>query len=140
MGAWSEGNFCNDNAGDWVWDLEKSKGLETLLAPIHAVIAGEDDLESSICSEALAASEIIAAAVSGDHSVIPEEAKNWLSKKQGMIFGSKPKIETSHAKLALEAVKTIMSSSELQELWEEDGENKTWRAVQNALITKLENT
>lgn len=139
MGTWSEDNFGNDDAGDWIWDLEKSKGLDTLLAPIQLVIAEEDYLEGPICSEALAASEIIAASVSGDYSRIPEEAKNWLSKKQGLIFGSKPKIEVLHAKQALEAVKKITANSELQELWEEDGENKAWRAVQNSLMTKLEN-
>lgn len=139
MGAWSEDNFGNDDAGDWIWDLEKSKGLNTLLAPIQSVLAEDNYLESPICCEALAASEIIAASVSGDHSIIPEEAKNWLSKKQGLIFGRKPKIEVAHAKQALKAVKKITANSELQELWEEDGENKEWREVQNLLIAKLEN-
>ncbi|BFM13518.1 hypothetical protein R50072_36710 [Simiduia litorea] len=139
MGAWSEDNFGNDDAGDWVWGLEKSKGLDTLLAPIRSVLSENDYLESPICSEALAACEIIAAAVTGDESLIPQEAKNWLGKKQGLIFGSKPNIEVAHSKMALEAVKKITSGSELQELWEENGENKTWRAVQNTLIAKLEN-
>lgn len=139
MGAWSEDNFGNDDAGDWMWDLEKSKGLDTLLASIQSVLSETDYLESPVCSEALAASEIIAAAVTGDKSSIPEEAINWLNKKQGFIFGSKPNIERAHAKQALEAVKKITLNSELQELWEEGGENKAWRAVQNTLIAKLEN-
>ena len=139
MGAWSEDNFGNDDAGDWIWDLEKSKGLATLLAPIQSVLSEADYLESPVCSEALAASEIIAAAVTGDKSSIPEEAINWLNKKQGFIFGSKPNIEVAHAKQALEAVKKITLNSEIQELWEEGGENKEWRAVQNTLIAKLEN-
>ncbi|EDX88471.1 hypothetical protein ADG881_573 [Alcanivorax sp. DG881] len=40
---------------------------------------------------------------------------------------------------ALAAVKKILAGSELQELWEEGGENGTWRAVQNKLISRLEN-
>jgi len=46
LGAWSEDNFGNDDAGDWIWDLEKSIGLNTLLAPIQSVIAEDDYLES----------------------------------------------------------------------------------------------
>jgi len=139
MGAWSEDNFGNDDAGDWIWELEKSKGLRTLLAPIQSVLSEEEYLESLVCSEALAASEIIAAAVTGDESSIPNEAKAWLNKKQGIIFGKRPQIASGHAKQALEAVKKILSSSELQELWEEDGENEVWRTVQNTLIAKLAN-
>ena len=36
VGAWSEDNFGNDDAGDWVCELEKSKGLDVLmLSLIH---------------------------------------------------------------------------------------------------------
>ncbi|WP_139299497.1 DUF4259 domain-containing protein, partial [Vibrio vulnificus] len=38
MGAWSEDNFGNDSASDWIWELEKSKGLNTLLSPIKSVL------------------------------------------------------------------------------------------------------
>lgn len=138
MGAWSEDNFGNDDAGDWIWELERSKGLDTLLAPIQSVLNEEEYLESPVCSEALAASEIIAAAVTGDETLIPEEVKIWLHKKQGIFFGKKPQIDTSHAKQALKAVKKIIAGSELQELWEEGGENKSWRSIQNTLIAKLE--
>ena len=87
MGAWSEDNFGNDDACDWVLGLARSKGLSTLLEPILVVMSEEGLLEASVCSEALAASEIIAAAVSGDESGLPNEARIWLNQKQGFIFG-----------------------------------------------------
>ncbi len=138
MGAWSEDNFGNDSASDWIWELEKSKGVNTLLSPIQSVVNENDYLEVDICSEALAASEVIAAAITNDHTLLPDEARNWLNRKQGWLIGRKPQITAEHAKQALRAVQKILSSSELQELWEEDGVNEKWREIQSNLIAKLE--
>ncbi|EHK9000854.1 DUF4259 domain-containing protein [Vibrio vulnificus] len=139
MGAWSEDNFDNDSASDWIWELEKSKGVNTLLSPIQSVLNENEYLEVDICSEALAASEVIAAAITNDHTLLPDEARNWLNRKQGWLIGRKPQITAEHAKQALRAVQKVLSSSELQELWEEDGVNEKWRAIQSNLIAKLEN-
>ncbi|MGR2997813.1 DUF4259 domain-containing protein [Vibrio vulnificus] len=139
MGAWSEDNFGNDSASDWIWELEKSKGLNTLLSPIKSVLNENEYLEVDICSEALAASEVIAAAITSDHTLLPDEARNWLNRKQGWLIGRKPQVTAEHAKQALLAVQKVLSNSELQELWEEDGVNEKWRTIQNNLIAKLEN-
>ena len=69
MGAWSEENFGNDDAADWVYDLESSKGTDTLLSPINTILSSQSYLESHKCSEALAASEVIAASITGDADV-----------------------------------------------------------------------
>jgi len=82
MGAWNEGNFDIDDASDWVYSLEKSKGIDTLLAPINKINSSAEYLESPDCSEALAAAEVIAASLTGDSTVIPEDAGKWLQKKQ----------------------------------------------------------
>ncbi|MCF2857167.1 DUF4259 domain-containing protein [Pseudoalteromonas sp. SMS1] len=139
MGAWSEDNFGNDSANDWIWELEKSKGVNTLLSPIQSVLNENEYLEVDICCEALAASEVIAAAISNDYTLLPDEARNWLNRKQGWLTGRKPQITAEHAKQALRAVQKVLSSSELQELWVEDGVNEKWRAIQSNLIAKLEN-
>ena len=137
MGAWSEENFGNDDAGDWVYQLEKSRGTETLLSPIKDIIASDDYLESPQCCEALAAAEVVAASLTGDLSAIPEELKVWLNRKPG-LFGKKPKIEPQHASIAIQCVQKILVDSELRELWEESEDYAKWQAVQNRLITKLE--
>ena len=136
MGAWSEGNFGNDDAGDWIYVLEKSKGTDTLLKPIKAIIANDDYIESPDCSEALAASEVIAASLTKDNSIIPEEALNWLNKKPG-LFGKKPQIEKEYAALAKQSVQKILKSSELRDLWEETEDFSKWQEVQLNLINKL---
>lgn len=45
MGAWSEENFGNDDAGDWIYSLEESKGTKVLMAPIKKINAASDYLE-----------------------------------------------------------------------------------------------
>ena len=138
MGAWSEENFGNDDAWDWVWELEKSKGTEILLAPLRSILENDDYLESPGCSEALAAAEVVAAGVTGDFSLIPAEAKKWLNKKQS-LFGKKPQIEKDHAIIAKQAVEKTLKASELKELWEETDDFSNWQVVQQNLISKLSN-
>ena len=138
MGAWSEENFGNDDAGDWIYDLEKSKGTGTLLSPLKAINSNDDYLESPDCCEALAAAEVVAASLTGNFSSIPKEVQVWLNKKPG-IFGKKPKIEKDHALLAKQSVQKILESSELKELWEETEDFSKWKEVQSKLIIKLSN-
>ena len=138
MGAWSEDNFGNDDAGDWVYDLEESKGIETLMSAIKLINSSGDYLESPDCSEALAASEVIAAALTNDFSLVPEEVKKWVTKKPS-LFGKKPKIETTHAVEAIKAVQKIVKDSELKELWEESEDYPNWLKIQNTLLKKLSN-
>jgi len=50
VGAWSEDNFGNDDASDWVCELEKSRGLDVLMNPINRVLSEEEYLESPDCA------------------------------------------------------------------------------------------
>ncbi|MGH1540421.1 MAG: DUF4259 domain-containing protein [Arenicella sp.] len=136
MGAWSEENFGNDDACDWVWVLEKSKGVDILLSPLKVILANNEYLESPECCEALAAAEVIASAITGDDSRIPEEAQKWLAKKQG-FFGKKPQIKKEHALIAKQAIEKILDNSELKELWEETEEYSKWCEIQTQLIATL---
>ncbi len=137
MGAWSENNFSNDDVLDWIFELEKSKGVNVLMKPINDVLNNNDYLESPLCSEALAASEVIAANQTQDFSVIPDEAKTWLNTKQGFLFGKLPIIESNHVADAQAAVNKIITNSELKELWEETEDFSKWLKIQNHLIAQL---
>lgn len=137
MGAWSEENFGNDDANDWIYDLEKSKGTNTLIKPLNNIIQNNDYLESSYCCEALAAAEVIAASKTQDFTVIPKEAQKWLTKKQGVIFGKPPEITSEYVTLAKQAVEKVLKNSELKELWEETEDFIKWQIIQQTLIKKL---
>jgi hypothetical protein len=137
MGAWSEENFGNDDACDWAYDLEKSKGTEVLMSPINTILINTDYLEAPECCTALAAAEVIVASITKDYSRIPENTQKWLNKKQGLIFGSLPEITKEHALLAKQAVEKILIDSELKELWQETEDFTKWQDIQKKLIQKL---
>src|SRR5690554_758006 len=83
MGAWGIGNFENDDAVDWSYDIADSKGVKVLTAPLRNVVSEADYLEAPDCCQALASAEIIAKTLSQDTSDLPEEIQNWLKQKKG---------------------------------------------------------
>lgn len=138
MGSWGIGNFENDDAMDWLHDLKKSKGLHVLVFPIDIINSGVEYHEAPDCCEALAASEIIAASITGDITVIPEEARIWLKKRRG-IRRKKPEITIDHVLLAKEAIERIVYDSELKDMMDEAGELENWIRMQSYLFARLDN-
>ncbi len=58
MGTWGVGSFGNDNAADWIWELEEADDLSVVEAAIARVLDGVDELvESPEAEEAIAAAE-----------------------------------------------------------------------------------
>jgi len=99
--VWSNDNFANEHVHDWLFCLEASNDTLEILQPLNRILNIYKQLESEssstplvislrmynylknpIISEALASAEVIAASVTGDLSIIPSAAKNWLNKKQ----------------------------------------------------------
>jgi len=61
MGAWGAGNFENDAALDWVWDLRESTGLEMVENAIADVLNCGDYLDADVGCIGLAAAEVVLA-------------------------------------------------------------------------------
>ena len=137
MGAWGTGNFENDDAGDWVWELEKSKG-KTLLHETLSRVASEDYPEAPDCCEALAAADVMLAGLTGDDSSLPDEARQWLAKKTGLFFKKARRFDTTDAMFASSAVEQVLANSELAELWDEADEGESWRTAQKHLLQRLQ--
>src|SRR5579864_2833125 len=74
------GNFGNDDALDWVYDLEESSGADLLKEAFSAVSA--NNYEATDCRIALAAAEIIASAQGKPPTDLPEEARKWLGNQE----------------------------------------------------------
>ena len=136
MQARSSDNFGNDDASGWISDLVASKGTAALMEPIEKILSNSEKPEATVCSIALAASEVIAAGISGDLSSTPEVAQSWLTKKPG-LFGKPPEIGKQHAIAARQAVNKIASNSELKELWQGSEGYDRWQSMQTTLIKKL---
>lgn len=119
MGAWGVGPFDNDDAGDWIWQLEEAEDLALVQGALEAAAHPDGDLESSPSSEALAAAEVVAALAGHPALDLPDEVQNWVSAHRATVS---PDLRA----LALAAVERITSDSELQELWAESDEGGDW--------------
>lgn len=76
MGARGCGSFENDDAADWVYELE-SGGVAAVASALEQVssVAEDEYLEAHEASAAMAAAEIVAAGRDGDLSKLSETAR-----------------------------------------------------------------
>jgi hypothetical protein len=125
MGAWGHGPFENDDAGDWVWELEQSEDFSVVQAALEAATRpGVDYLEAPDCSIAVAAAEVVAATLGQPVAGLPAEVVAWVAARGA----ASPKIVGS----ARKAIAAIAAKSELRDLWEESDAFDAWsRSVQD---------
>jgi hypothetical protein len=132
MGAWGTGNFENDGALDWVYDLVESNDLTLILNMIHKIIE-EEYIESDDGENGLMAIEAIARLKGnfGKDDSYAESMNTWVK--------SHP-LEISNELLTLsnQALNKIEDeeNSELYELWEEEDLTE-WLEVIKELRSRL---
>jgi hypothetical protein len=133
MGAWGEGPFDNDDAGDWAYDFEGADQSEGLRLLTEALDVGDDYLEAPEGAVAVAAATVVTWL--RDPSSIPDSAYGEDAAAWVRASGVSPSDELrSAARRALDRVRS--DDSELAELWAEaDGES--WRASIGELATRL---
>jgi len=134
MGAWSYESFGNDDAADWVAELEEHDDFGFVEAAIDAVIdAGDDDLEAPEASQAIAAAEVVARARGrfGTRDAASEAVDAWVERIQSVP----PATVIDKARRALDRILT--APSELMELWQESDESDAWQAAVKALRVRV---
>jgi hypothetical protein len=132
MGTWAVDAFGNDDACDWTYELEKVNNLSLVEATLDAVLnSGEEGVESSEATEAIAAIEVIARLQGnwGKRSAYSEKLDRWVENNK--IQPSTDLVQKAH--LAIEHI--LADNSELNELWQETEEYEDWLAS----ITDLKN-
>lgn len=130
MGAWSEGNFDNDDASDWMWELESADDVSVLEEAFAAINQSPEHLETPDCSVAVAAAEVVAALREHPSSKLPDEAHAYVAR-----VGKPPSRALVAAALA--ALKRIKTKSELQELWDKTPNRAKWHAAIEELEGRL---
>jgi hypothetical protein len=122
MGAWGAGPFENDDASDWVWDLEESSGDGVIAAALSAVsdLQPEEYLEAPDATVGLAAAEVVAAALGAPAKKLPEGVSAWVSASHIVI--SPGLIDSARS-----VVDRVATNSELKDLWDE-ASNSDWLA------------
>jgi hypothetical protein len=131
MGALEVGNFGNDEAADWVDDLEDSSGTKLLT---QALAAAEKSayIESLDCCVALAAAETIATANGHPPEDLLDGVRDWVKKQQDT--GPIKALTARAAKV----VRKLQNKSELRDLWEESDDWRAWQQVIEGLLRRLE--
>lgn len=129
MGAWGTGVFENDAALDWFDALER-RGADAVLAALQTIPEEDDYIEADQAAEALAAAEIVAAALGHPAAGLPGEATDWVQAHAG-------EIDSTLVPLAVDAVTRIRTDSEPQALWEESDSGAEWHAVVDDLLARL---
>jgi len=125
--------FENDDAQDWIVELQEDGSVDFLVSSLSADEAGGGYLEAPEGARILCAAEVVAAAVSGDRDALPEEAASWLKGQRDFDFARL-------APLAKAGVDRVLAEhSELRELWEENADLfPEWRTSVTRLRSRLD--
>jgi hypothetical protein len=116
MGSWGPNSFENDDALDWVYDLEESTDTSVIVQALEAVTDNDGAyIEAPVGSVAIAAAEVVAALKGHGASSLPREISEWIEDK--------PRPDASLIGKARQAIDVVLAESELKELWEENAED-----------------
>jgi hypothetical protein len=134
MGTWGHRNFENDNALDFIEEVQE-RGLERIEEAIKVVAnyPEEEYLNADDSVAALAAIEYVAAAKGKQSEDFPEDAEDWLQKTgTGSL--------TSYDKATLlKVIDRVRNNSELRDNWQEEGTEPVEPAEWLAVLSDLEN-
>ncbi|WP_285242847.1 DUF4259 domain-containing protein [Pseudarthrobacter sp. fls2-241-R2A-127] len=127
MGAWGYLPFENDDALDWIEDLEAG-GAQVVRQALAK--AGDRYVEAPEGAVALAAAEVTAATQGNPLGDLPENVTDWVT-----AHGAE--ITAEDVEMALEAVERVAGDqSELAELWD-DADEPEWRDSLDDLAERL---
>ncbi len=123
MGAWGAGSFDNDDASDFVHELEETSDLDLVRAVLTEVVETSDYLEAPEGSVAGAAADVVASARGNPPAELVESVRAWLTRVR-------PEPSDDDIELALRALDRVRGTeSELAELWSDAGEGDWSRAM-----------
>jgi len=132
-GAWDIGSFDNDDALDWISELEQTHGPGVLMTALSGVHAQSKYVETPNCAIALAAAEVVAAARGRPSKALPFDAAAWLQRVR-------PTIDPDLLKQARTAVTFCRdnANSELRQLWKDSKDFQGWLADTANLLSRLQ--
>ena len=129
MGAWGIGGFENDDALDWVADLE-ADGVTAIREAID-LTAADAYLDVDVGARVIAAAEVVAAARDGDASTLPDDVREWLESNAGTIT------EDDAGACVVAIQRVLRESSELPELWKESDDGAAWLEEVESLLARF---
>jgi len=129
MGAWAVGSFGNDAPGDWVVELTNNPTYEFLREAFLSSI--DMPYDSEMNASAVAAAEVICI-IEGKLPADNKEVERNMSA--AILPLRQERIPSDLKPLAIDCLNTILSNSELKELWED---SEAWISEVKRLIHRL---
>jgi hypothetical protein len=132
MGTWGEKTFQNDSALDWAADLETG-GIELVRETLARVADAHEEeyVDVDDGAGAIAAAEIVAAALDHERGRLTDDVRAWVERNRTAV-------NQEDVVLANHAVRRVLAPhSELRSLWGEGGTDNAWRAGVQALLLRL---
>lgn len=131
MGAWEVGSFDNDDALDWVYELEEADGFSIFLDAFENVTGQKGDYrEAPECAVAVCAAEVVAALLGSADDDLPNEVIAWVE--------GKPEPSEVLVIMARAALNAVLDESELKDLWEDSDHYEEWQESMKDLLERLE--
>lgn len=127
MGAWGAGNFENDDALDFLAEIDGPAMLESVFGNLPP--AGEGEVDATDACRVLAAADIVAAMMGRPSADCPADLTPRLKE-----FG---KPTDTLIELARQGVSRVLFDSELLDLWHESDNREDWNVVVTDLIERL---
>jgi hypothetical protein len=131
-GAWGYRTFENDDALDWLSELESTSGTQLLETTVRQVDTNARYVEAPTCAIALAAAEVIAAANGHSAKKLPPEVTIWIKRIRPTVSAAL----LMEARTAVEMCRGP-ENSELRELWQESKYEKSWLDDTAGLLERL---
>lgn len=132
MGAWGVGSFQNDQALEWLGEME-SEDDTTLIEDALGTITEADEgahLDADECNVAIAAAELVAAMGGQPSKRLPDGMKDWCDEQDD----PEPEVVAD----ALAAIAKIRKGSELLEQYTEGGKvDVAWEKSLDDLVKRL---
>lgn len=137
MGAWGHGVFDNDDAADWVMDLEDTQDLSLLIETLdRSLLESGEGLDAPQGSCILAAAEVLCALLGRPSAALQEEPEvmQWLED----VPDDEQATASALIPGALALVDAVVApDSELTQLWTESGNADPWLTVVQDLRVRL---
>ncbi len=130
MGAWDTGSFDNDDAMDWLYDLEDAQDFSFLAEACETVKDQRGTMpEAGDCAAAICAAEVVAALMGNPGDDLPDEVLAWVDEM--------PDPSDALSQMARDALHIVLTRSELKALWQESDQYEEWRAGLENLQERL---
>jgi hypothetical protein len=140
LGTWGAGALENDIAADWVWQIQDAGSEQNAIGVIESAlreaseVPADEYLDADAGSCALAAAEVVAAALGRPADDLPENVTEWLTGHAQAVP------ETYGEKARAAVARTSGANSELAELWAESDGAQEWLAQVRGLLGRLTHT